>query len=95
MEQKRLYKSSTNRVLCGVCGGIGEYFNIDPTIIRFNICIICIWSRKRTSGIYCCGDHHAGAEMLKQMIRNGIYTDGRILPFGNETICLKRLQKPG
>ena len=34
MEQKRLYKSSTNRVLCGVCGGIGEYFNIDPTVIR-------------------------------------------------------------
>ena len=34
MDQKRLYKSSTNRVLCGVCGGIGEYFNIDPTIIR-------------------------------------------------------------
>lgn len=34
MEQKRLYKSSTNRVLSGVCGGIGEYFNIDPTIIR-------------------------------------------------------------
>lgn len=34
MEQKRLYKSSTNRVLCGVCGGIGEYFNIDPMIIR-------------------------------------------------------------
>ena len=34
MEQKRLYKSSTNRVLCGICGGIGEYFNIDPTIIR-------------------------------------------------------------
>lgn len=34
MEQKRLYKSNTNRVLCGVCGGIGEYFNVDPTIIR-------------------------------------------------------------
>ena len=34
METKRLYKSSTNRVLCGVCGGIGEYFDIDPTIIR-------------------------------------------------------------
>lgn len=34
MEQKRLYKSSTNRILCGVCGGIGEYFNVDPTIIR-------------------------------------------------------------
>ena len=31
---KRLYKSNSNRVLCGVCGGVGEYFNIDPTIIR-------------------------------------------------------------
>ena len=34
MEPKRLYKSRTNRVLCGVCGGIGEYFGIDPTIVR-------------------------------------------------------------
>lgn len=34
MEQKRLFKSKTNRVFCGVCGGLGEYFNIDPTIIR-------------------------------------------------------------
>ena len=33
MEPKRLYKSRTNRVLCGVCGGIGEYFGIDPTIV--------------------------------------------------------------
>ena len=30
METKRLTKSDDNRVLCGVCGGIGEYFNIDP-----------------------------------------------------------------
>ncbi len=34
MEPKRLYKSRTNRVICGVCGGIGEYLNIDPTLIR-------------------------------------------------------------
>ena len=31
---KRLVKSRKNRVICGVCGGIGEYFNVDPTIIR-------------------------------------------------------------
>ncbi|MFR8289345.1 MAG: PspC domain-containing protein, partial [Coprococcus comes] len=31
MEQKRLYRSVTNRKICGVCGGLGEYFNIDPT----------------------------------------------------------------
>lgn len=34
MEPRRLYKSDTNRVICGVCGGIGEYFGIDPTLIR-------------------------------------------------------------
>ena len=31
---KRLYKSEESRVICGVCGGIGEYVGIDPTIIR-------------------------------------------------------------
>ena len=35
MENKKLYRSSTNYKLAGVCGGIGEYFNIDPTLIRF------------------------------------------------------------
>ena len=32
--EKRLYKSKENRMLDGVCGGIAEYFNIDPTIVR-------------------------------------------------------------
>lgn len=31
---KRLYRSSTDSKIAGVCGGIAEYFNIDPTIIR-------------------------------------------------------------
>ena len=34
MEKKRLYKSATDKKICGVCGGIAEYFGIDPTIIR-------------------------------------------------------------
>lgn len=34
MEPKRLYRSNTNKMLAGVCGGIAEYFNIDPTIVR-------------------------------------------------------------
>lgn len=34
MEEKRLTKSSESRMICGVCGGIGEYFKIDPTVIR-------------------------------------------------------------
>ena len=31
---KKLYKSNTNKKLCGVCAGIGEFFGIDATIIR-------------------------------------------------------------
>lgn len=31
---KKLYKIENGKKLCGVCGGIAEYFNIDPTIVR-------------------------------------------------------------
>jgi phage shock protein PspC (stress-responsive transcriptional regulator) len=31
---KKLYRSNTNRKLSGVCGGLAEHFDIDPTIIR-------------------------------------------------------------
>lgn len=34
MEAKRLYRSGSNKVLCGVCGGLGEYLNLDPTVVR-------------------------------------------------------------
>ncbi len=39
--EKRLYKSATNRVICGVCGGLGEYLNIDPTLVRL-LCLVLI-----------------------------------------------------
>lgn len=31
---KKLYRSSDERMLAGVCGGIGEYLGIDPTLVR-------------------------------------------------------------
>lgn len=31
---KKLYKSKTNKKICGVCGGLAEFLNIDPTILR-------------------------------------------------------------
>ena len=31
---KRLYRSRTDRKIAGVCGGLGEYFHIDPAIVR-------------------------------------------------------------
>ena len=33
-QYKQLYRSKDDRMIAGVCGGIGEYFDIDPTIIR-------------------------------------------------------------
>ena len=32
--QKKLYRSKSDRVIVGVCGGVAEYFNIDPTVVR-------------------------------------------------------------
>lgn len=32
--EKRLYRSRTNKMIFGVCGGLGEYFGVDATIIR-------------------------------------------------------------
>lgn len=34
MEPKKLYRSSTNKMICGVCQGIAEYINLDPTVVR-------------------------------------------------------------
>ncbi len=33
-EMKRLYRSKKQKMIAGVCGGIAEYFNVDPTAIR-------------------------------------------------------------
>ena len=40
--EKRLYKSRENRALCGVCGGIGEYFDIDPVIVRLLVVVFTL-----------------------------------------------------
>lgn len=42
MNKKRLYKSSRNKKICGVCGGIAEYLNMDPTVIRLITTIIAL-----------------------------------------------------
>ncbi len=39
---KRLYKSNVNKMLCGVCGGIAEYFNIDPTLVRLGLVVFSL-----------------------------------------------------
>ena len=37
---KRLYLSDTNKKIGGVCGGLGEYFEVDPTVIRLGFVLL-------------------------------------------------------
>ena len=39
--EKRLYKANEGKMLDGVCAGIGEYFNIDPTLVRLAWILFC------------------------------------------------------
>lgn len=38
---KRLFRSRENKMLCGVCGGIAEYFELDPTLVRLGWVAFC------------------------------------------------------
>lgn len=43
-EHKKLYRSTTDRVFAGICGGLGEYLNIDSTILRLVWTLIVIFT---------------------------------------------------
>ena len=40
--EKKLYRSNTDKKLAGVCGGIAEYFNVDPTLIRLGWALVTL-----------------------------------------------------
>jgi phage shock protein C len=40
---KQLYRSRTSRVIGGVCGGIGEYLDIDPNIVRLVLIVLLLF----------------------------------------------------
>ena len=42
-EVKKLYRSDSDRIIAGVCGGLAEYFEIDSTLIRLIFVILTIW----------------------------------------------------
>lgn len=47
MEPKRLYRSAHDKMIFGVCGGIGEYLNVDSTLVRLIWAIlVCTGDRK-------------------------------------------------
>ena len=42
--EKKLYRSVTDKKLCGVCAGVAEYFNVDPTLIRLAWALVSIFA---------------------------------------------------
>ena len=40
--KKRLYRSTREKMIAGVCGGIAEYFDIDPTLVRLLWVVFCV-----------------------------------------------------
>ena len=41
-ETKKLYRSTDDRWLAGVCGGLGKYFNVDPTLVRVIFVVLAL-----------------------------------------------------
>lgn len=42
--EKRLYRSRTDRMIWGVCGGLAKYFNVDPTLVRVVFVLLALMS---------------------------------------------------
>ena len=54
-----LQRSTTNRMIAGVCAGIGEYTNMDPTIVRLlAVLLFFLTGSGHAGGVYCDGPHH-------------------------------------
>jgi len=43
-EPKRLYRSDSEKLIGGVCGGIAEYFGLDPTLVRLGYIVLSIFT---------------------------------------------------
>ena len=44
MSAKKLYKVSEGKIICGVCGGLGEYLNLDANVVRLLAMLIALCS---------------------------------------------------
>jgi phage shock protein C len=43
LQPRKLYRSQTNRMVAGVCGGLAEYFNVDATLIRILFVVLTVF----------------------------------------------------
>ena len=42
--KKRLYRSRKDKMLAGVCGGLAEYFDVDPSLVRLATVLLCLYA---------------------------------------------------
>lgn len=42
--KKKLYRSEKNRILAGILGGLGEYFDVDPTVLRLGWLLVFVFT---------------------------------------------------
>ncbi len=42
--KKRLYRSKKDKMLAGICGGLAEYFDVDPSLVRLAIVLLCLYA---------------------------------------------------
>lgn len=43
MNEKKLYRSNSDKMIAGVCGGLGHYFGVDPTLIRLLFALLVVF----------------------------------------------------
>lgn len=42
--KKRLYRSKKDNMLAGICGGLAEYFDVDPSLVRLATVLLCLYA---------------------------------------------------
>jgi len=52
---KKLHRSRTNRMIAGICGGLGEMYSIDPTLIRLIVALIGLFTAGTAILVYALG----------------------------------------
>ena len=61
MGPKKLLRSNENKMICGVCGGISEYFNMDPDADSASVgTAVTRKLRYRAVGLYYCRSYYSG-----------------------------------
>lgn len=52
--EKKLYKIEEGKKICGVCGGLAEYFNIDPTLVRVGWTLLAFFAGSGLLAYFIC-----------------------------------------